>query len=270
MCVCVSLYLPTHPAFSLPKSQQSCHLPSHFASRCWQPSISVSITLPASPARCLHYLTNDIMPFCVRASACSPTRPSPRSLTATFFLSFFFFHPRLPPSLHPSVCPFRLSLPRCRVSLHINRTLVTAFSASSCLLSASRCSVSSTYLHAPTLPRYSLFLPPSVSVFLFSHHLTLPPLCPSCPLNPPRPPRLSELPPVSVIQTLLPSVSILPPSPPFLSCSPNHLKLRLLPVPPYPLDSSVPLFLPCYLSSLSISLSAVDGGAGCRPKTRRG
>jgi len=158
VCVCPTQPSPCH-------SQQSCHLPGHFASHCWQPSISVSITLPASPALCLHYLTNDIMPFCVPVPALLPLHHS-------LILPLLF---PLPVSLHASVLP--VVSPRCRVSLHINRTLVTAFSASSCLLSPSRCSIYSImYLHTPpllTIAPLSLLHHPSVSVSLFSHNLPL-------------------------------------------------------------------------------------------------
>lgn len=270
---------PHPPSLLTAHSRQLCHLPSHFTSLCWQPSISVSITLAACPARCLHYLTNDITPSCVPASACSPIHPSPTPITATLSFS----HLRLPLS-GPS---FRSSLPGCRVSLHINRTLVTAFSASSCLLSPSRCSIFSIMcLHAPTFLTVASFLPscslhPSLSPF--SSPSPSFPLCPSCLLP------LSVLTTYSICHqnppSLLfhsPSITTLPSFPAVLFSHPSSSirgiveaasssctsVARHLP----PLYSSVPLFSPFFppLSSLSISLSAVDGGAGCWPKTRRG
>lgn len=103
VCPCVRVSLSPHPPSLLPAHiQQLCHLPGHFTSRCWQPSISVSITLPASPARCLHYLTNDIMPFCVPASACSPTHPSPTPSWSHSSSSSPFL---IPISLHATVLP---------------------------------------------------------------------------------------------------------------------------------------------------------------------
>lgn len=205
--------------------------PGHFASHCWQPSIYVSITLPASPALCLHYLTNDIMPFCVLVPALLP-------LHRSLILPLLFL---LPVSLHASVLP--VVSPRCRVSLHINRTLVTAFSASSCLLSPSRCSIYSImYLHTPAPPHHSPFFPPASSIRLclplFSQSPSFP-LCPSCPLLPsvlttynichPNPPSFFLH--SSSIATLPSLPSVLFPTLPLLFS--ESLKLYLLPVPPY-------------------------------------
>lgn len=69
-------------------------------------SISMSITLPASCACSLHYLANDILPFCIPASALSPMHPTPtpsqhRSTSSSFH----------PPSASLSIrLSFRLSL----------------------------------------------------------------------------------------------------------------------------------------------------------------
>lgn len=193
--------------------------------------------------------------------------------------------PLLFSSLSPSIwLSFRLSLPGCRVSLHINRTLVTAFSASSCLLSPSRCSISSIMsLHPHTPLHHSFFLPPVPSIRLclpFSHHLplfrfVLPVLCPVC---------LNYLQYLSPKPSLLPFPFFLHGHPPFLSpCPVSHPSSPVLwiveaassscsSLPHHipPLYSSVPLLSPAIHSSLSISLSAIDGGAGCWPKTRRG
>ena len=268
MCVRACGSLSPHPLSPLPAhSLQLCHLPSHFTSRRWQPSISASITLPASPARRLHYLTK--WHYALLRHPLTLLYPLHRG----HILPPLILH--LPPS-KPSI---RLSLPGCRVSLHINRTLVTAFSASSCLLSPSRCSISSIMFPTPptllTVVSLSpLLFAPSVSVSPFSHHLplfrfVLPVLCPPVCLN--------------YLQYLSPSPPpflILPPSPPslpflFLSESSSP---HLLPVLPHlaislrcARHSSRLLSSPHpFLSSLSISLSAIDGGAGCRPETRRG
>lgn len=105
VCVCahVTVSPPTQPFFFFvtAHSQQLCHLPSHFTSLCWQPSISVSITLPACPARRLHYLTNDITtpppPTHTHVHITPHPHPTPLSLSV-------FFFPHLPVSHHFSSC----------------------------------------------------------------------------------------------------------------------------------------------------------------------
>lgn len=87
--------------------------------------------------------------------------PTPSAATLLLFLSFPHLH--LPLSDHL----FRSSLPGCRVPLHINRTLVTAFSASSCLLSPSRCSISTIIcLHTPTFLTVASSSHPVLSICL--------------------------------------------------------------------------------------------------------
>lgn len=248
VCVCVCVSLSPHPPSLLPAhNQQSCHLP--------QP---LYLSLLAAVHLCVHHTScfsrslpalfnkMTLCPFASRLSACSPTRPS-----LTLFLFPSFSHPYLPPSIRLS---FRLSLPRCGVSLHINRTLVTAFSASSCLLSPSCCSISSiTYLHTPTpLSPQPLFpscsLHPSLSPS-FSPSPSFP-LCPSCPLPPsvltihrichPNPPSFP----------LSPFFPPSPPSLPFpLSCFPPFLSIS-----PYRQSCTFFLYLLCFAISLRYTL----------------
>lgn len=102
-------------------NQQSSHLLNIFILRPWHPSILN--VLPASLSPSLHYLTNDIMPFYIPSSAHSLAHPLP-----THILPFIFS-----PPISSSVCPSALCLTQGRARFHINRTLVTAFSAKSCL-----------------------------------------------------------------------------------------------------------------------------------------
>lgn len=143
---------------------------------------------------------------------------------------------------------FRSSLPPgCWDSLHINRTLVTAFSASSCLLSPSRCSISSImYLHT------ALLFHPSLSPFFFLTTFLFSALS-----------FLSSAPSVLTIH------SICHPSP---AVFPHPFSVMSLPSPPvlWIVWAAPPyLAVSLSLSSLSISPRAIDGGAGCWPRSRR-
>lgn len=176
------------------------------------------------------------MTLCPPVSWLLLVHPTPSTATLLLFLSFPHLHLLLSEHL------FRSSLPGCRVPLHINRTLVTAFSASSCLLSPSHCSISTIMcLHTPTFLTVASSSHPVLSIclclpFLHRFHLyrfVLPVFCPSvlttygiCHQNPPSPS----------------SSSILPPSPPSLPFPRSYfptlhlpfaesLKLHLLPVP---------------------------------------
>lgn len=169
---------PTHQAFFQPIASNyaisPATLPLSVGSR---PSLRPSHFLLVQLAACII----SQITLCPPVSWLLPFHPSPTPVTAAL-LPFSPFSP-----LYPSIWPsFRLSLPGCRVSLHINRTLVTALPAIPCLLSPSRCSIFSImYLHTPTFLTGASFSRPAPSIHLclpFPHHLPLFPLCPSCPL----------------------------------------------------------------------------------------
>lgn len=106
VCVCQSIYLCPHPAFSLPITGNHAISLATLPLVVGSTFISVSYTLPASRACSLQYLTNDIMPFCIPASALSPTHPSPTpSQQRTFLFLLFSSFLLIAVSLYPAVLP---------------------------------------------------------------------------------------------------------------------------------------------------------------------
>lgn len=188
---------PPQP-FSLSITSNHAISPATLPFASWQPSVCVSITHPASrasfPALFIKWHYALLHPsFCSLIHASQPH-------SSSFFFSFLLF----PISLHPFVLPFAPPPPSSNAGfpLHINRTLVTAFSASSCLLD-----------YASPRPQSPFFLPQllsSVSVFLAIY---LPfPFCPSC-----------TLPLLSQVSTLPVTLALSPSSPPHSSaiCHPS-------------------------------------------------
>lgn len=175
----VPVYLPPTPAFSLSITSNHAISPATLPFASWQPSVCVHHT---SCLSCL--LPCIIYQIALCPSASQLLLINPR-IAATFFL-FFPSYFSLSPSIHLS---FRLSPPppssNAGFPLHISRTLVTAFSASSCLLSPACCSISSImYLHAHSPPFFShssFHLSPSFSPSTSRFHFVLPVLCPFCP-----------------------------------------------------------------------------------------
>lgn len=213
------------------------------------------------------------MPFWVPASACSPFS---HSTMATFFP--FLSHPCLPPAVCPSGC---LSPDAGFHYTSIGFWLLPSpqapvFSLPPAAQFPRLCISTPPPL---TLASFTLLFPPSVSVSLFltislfsalsflSFAHSVLSTYSACHPNPP-----SLFFHSSFITTLPSFPSVLFPTP----CSPNRYSciffLYLLTSPSLPSRLVYTSFLPChpFLSSLSIFLSAVDGGAGCWPKNRRG